>query len=166
MGEAMHVRDAVEGDWPDIWPFWHAIVAAGDTYTYPPSIDDDDARRLWMLPPPAEVLVAEDASGAVRGTAVFKPNQMGPGDHVANASFMVDASARGLGIGRQLGEAVLERARSAGYRAMQFNAVVATNDNAVHLWESLGFEVVGRVPQAFRHPTRGLVDLLVMHRFL
>jgi L-amino acid N-acyltransferase YncA len=96
---------------------------------------------------------------------VVRPNQPGLGDHVANASFMVDPTVRGMGIGRQLGEAVIERTRAAGYRALQFNAVVATNAAAIRLWESLGFEVVGRVPQAFRHAEHGLVDLLVMHRF-
>jgi L-amino acid N-acyltransferase YncA len=161
----MNVRVAVDSDWPDIWPIWHAIVAAGDTYTWAPSTGFDEARRLWMLPRPAEVLVAEDDQGAVRGTALVKPNQPGLGDHVANASFMVDPAARGLGIGRQLGEAVIERSRAAGYLALQFNAVVATNTAAIRLWESLGFEVVGRVPQAFRHAQHGLVDLLVLHRF-
>jgi L-amino acid N-acyltransferase YncA len=161
----MNVRVAVDDDWPDIWPFWHAIVGAGETYVWPPTTDYDEARRLWMLPPPAEVMVAEDDQGAVRGTAVVRPNQPGLGDHVANASFMVDPTVRGMGIGRQLGEAVIERTRAAGYRALQFNAVVATNAAAIRLWESLGFEVVGRVPQAFRHAEHGLVDLLVMHRF-
>ena len=160
----MDVRVAVDDDWPDIWPFWHAIVAAGETYTWSPATTYEEGRRLWMLPPPAEVLVAEDGNGAVRGTAVVKPNQPGLGDHVANASFMVDPSARGLGIGRRLGEAVIERSRAAGYRALQFNAVVATNAPAIRLWESLGFAVVGRVPQAFRHPHEGPVDLLIMHR--
>jgi L-amino acid N-acyltransferase YncA len=161
----MNVRVAVDGDWPDIWPFWHAIVAAGETYAWSPDTGYDEARRLWMLPPPAEVVVAEDDNGAVRGTAVVKPNQPGLGDHVANASFMVDPSARGMGIGRRLGEAVIERSRAVGYRALQFNAVVATNAAAIRLWESLGFAVVGRVPQAFRHPEHGPVDLLIMHRF-
>ena len=161
----MNVRVAVDDDWPDIWPFWHAIVAAGSTYIWPPDTDYDEARRVWMLPPPAEVVVAEDDQGAVRGTAVIKPNQPGLGDHVANASFMVDPAAQGLGIGRQLGEAVIERSRAAGYLALQFNAVVATNEAAIRLWESLGFAVVGRVPQAFRHVEHGLVDLLVMHHY-
>jgi L-amino acid N-acyltransferase YncA len=160
----MHVRGAVDGDWPDIWPFWQVIVDAGETYAWLPGTGYDEARSLWMLPPPAEVYVAEDDQGAVRGTAVLKPNQPGLGDHVANASFMVDPSARGQGIGRQLAEAVIERAQAAGYRALQFNAVVATNAAAIHLWSSLGFTVVGTVPDAFRHPRDGLVDLLVMHR--
>lgn len=158
------IRPATDDDWTAIWPIWHAVVAAGETYVWAPDTESDEARRLWMLPPPAEVLVLEDDDGKVRATAVLKPNQPGLGAHVANASFMVDPDARGHGYGRQLGEAVLDRAREAGYQAMQFNAVVATNTAAVNLWESLGFDVVGTVPQAFQHPSKGLVDLYVMYR--
>jgi L-amino acid N-acyltransferase YncA len=160
------IRPAVDEDWDQIWPFWHAIVAAGETYTYPPDTDRDTARRSWMLAPPGEVLVLEDEEGRVRASAQLKPNQPGPGSHVSNASFMVDPQAAGRGYGRLLGEAVLARARAAGYLAMQFNAVVATNTVAVRLWRSLGFEIVGTVPEAFRHPTEGLVGLHVMHRTL
>jgi L-amino acid N-acyltransferase YncA len=160
------IRPATDDDWTAIWPIWHAVVAAGETYVWPPDTAADEARSYWMLPPPAEVLVLEDDDGAVRATALLKPNQPGLGSHVANASFMVDPDARGHGYGRLLGEAVLDRAREAGYQAMQFNAVVATNTAAVNLWESLGFEVVGTVPQAFQHATKGLVDLYVMHRQL
>jgi L-amino acid N-acyltransferase YncA len=158
------IRPATDDDWAAIWPIWHAVVAAGETYVWAPDTGSDEARRLWMLPPPAEVLVLEDDDGNVRATAVFKPNQPALGAHVANASFMVDPDARGHGYGRLLGEAVLDQAREAGYQAMQFNAVVATNTAAVNLWESLGFDVVGTVPQAFQHPSKGLVDLYVMYR--
>jgi L-amino acid N-acyltransferase YncA len=160
------IRPAVDADWEQIWPFWHAIVAAGETYMYPPDADYEAGRRGWMLEPPGEVLVLVDDEGRVRGSAQLKPNQSGPGAHVANASFMVDPDASGRGYGRRLGEAVLERARASGYRAMQFNAVVATNTNAVQLWQSLGFEIVGTVPEAFRHPTKGFVDIHVMSRRL
>lgn len=162
----MNIRKADDGDWPLIWPIWNAIVAAGETYVWLPETESEEARRLWMLPPPAEVLVAEDENGTVRGSAVLKPNQPGLGSHVANASFMVDPSAQAQGVGGQLGEAVLQRARDAGYEAMQFNAVVATNNAAIRLWRSLGFQQVGRVPRAFRHARHGLVDLLIMHRLL
>ncbi len=118
-----------------------------------------------MLPPPAEVLVAED-DGEVVGTIEVRPNQPGQGSHVANFSAMVAPDAAGRGIGRALAVAALERAREAGYRAVQFNAVVATNIRALALWEDLGFRIVGTVPGAFRHPTEGDVDLHVMHRWL
>jgi L-amino acid N-acyltransferase YncA len=162
----VRIRTASDDDWPAIWPLWHAIVAAGETYVWSDDTTCDEARQLWMLPPPAEVVVLEDDEGVVRGSAVLKPNQPGRGDHVANAGFMVDPDSQGQGFGRRLAEAVLERARAAGYQAMQFNAVVATNTGAIRLWESLGFTIVGTLPAAFRHPRLGRVDLHVMHRAL
>jgi L-amino acid N-acyltransferase YncA len=161
----VHVRVATDADWPAIWPIWHAVVSAGDTYVWDPDTPEPEARRLWMLPPPAEVLVAED-DGEVVGTIEVRPNQPGQGAHVANFSAMVAPDAAGRGIGRALAVAALERARQAGYRAVQFNAVVATNVRALALWEDLGFRIVGTVPGAFRHPTEGEVDLHVMHRWL
>ncbi|MER7335685.1 MULTISPECIES: GNAT family N-acetyltransferase [unclassified Micromonospora] len=162
----MLIRDATAEDWPRIWPFLREIVAAGETYTWPRDIDEEQARAMWLVPPPGRAVVAVDPDGAVLGSAKLVPNQLGPGDHVANASFMVAPTAGGRGVGRALGEHVLALARADGYRAVQFNAVVATNTRAVALWRSLGFEVVGRVPEAFRHPDQGCVDLLVMHRRL
>lgn len=162
----VEVRSATAEDWPAIWPIWRAVVAAGDTYVWDlDEMDEEGARAAWMLPPPAEVLVAID-DGVVVGTAEIRPNQVGRGSHVANASFMVAPDAAGRGVGRALAEEVLARARAAGYRAMQFNAVVATNTRALALWESIGFAEVGRVPGAFRHAEQGEVDLVVMHRWL
>jgi GNAT superfamily N-acetyltransferase len=165
----VEIREATADDWSGIWPFLRRVVGAGDTYTWPPEVGESEARALWMAPPPWRTLVAVDDGRAERtivGTARFGPNQMGPGDHVAGASFMVDPDAGGRGVGRALGEHVLAAARARGFRAMQFNAVVETNVAAVALWRSLGFEVLATVPEAFRHPTGGLVGLHVMHRRL
>jgi GNAT superfamily N-acetyltransferase len=161
----MDTRPATEADWPAIWPTWHRIVAAGDTYTWAPETGEAAARDLWMLPPPAEVWVAV-GDGAVVGTALLKPNQPGLGDHVANAAFMVDPAVAGRGVGRRLAERILARAAEAGYAAMQFNAVVGTNTRAIDLWRSLGFTIVGTVPGAFRHAVHGPTDLHVMYRKL
>ncbi|HEV7823853.1 MAG TPA: GNAT family N-acetyltransferase [Mycobacteriales bacterium] len=160
------IRRATAADWPALWPVWHEVVAAGDTYTYAPDTPPEVARRLWLPGPPAATWLAADEAGRVLGTYLLKPNQPGPGSHVANAGFMVSGAARGRGLGRVLAEHCLDRAREAGYRAMQFNAVVATNAGAIALWRALGFEVVGTVPGAFRHPAYGDVDLHVMHREL
>jgi len=162
--EALVLRPGKARDWAEIWPFWHAIVAAGRTYTWAPQTGEPHARELWMLPPPAEVWVAE-LGGRVVGSAVLKPNQPGQGSHVAHAAFMVDPATAGQGIGRALAERILGRARELGFLAMQFNAVVADNP-AVGLWRSLGFAEIGRVPDGFRRPDGTFVDLLVLHRRL
>ena len=162
----MLIREATSGDWPGIWPFLQRIVRAGETYTWDSSITEDDARTQWLVPPPWRVFVAVDPDGAIVGTAKVGPNQAGPGAHVANASFMVDPTRAGEGIGRALGEHVLQFARDTGFSAMQFNAVVETNTNAVALWRSLGFDVLTTIPEAFRRPTGELVGLHLMYRQL
>jgi GNAT superfamily N-acetyltransferase len=159
--------EATDADWPLIWPVWHEVVQRGDTYTFDPRSSTDDGRRIWLQPAPAQVWIAtDDGSDLVLGTYLLKPNQPGPGAHVANAGFMVSSAARGRGIGRALAEHCLQQARDAGYLGMQFNAVVATNHGAIKLWYALGFETIGTVPRAFRHPVDGLVDLHIMYRDL
>jgi len=160
------VRAATAEDWPAIWPFLRRIVAEGETYCWPRDIAEADARAKWMHQPPGRTLVAVDGDGAVLGTAETHPNQAGPGSSVANAGFMVDPAHSGRGVGRRLAEHVLDQARADGYRAMQFNAVVETNANAVALWRSLGFAILATVPEAFDHPTHGPVGLHLMHRHL
>jgi len=160
----VQVRQASVEDWPALWPVWHATVADADTYTYPPDATYDDARRAWLPGGPAETWLAHDGE-AVLGTYLLRPNFPGQGAHVANAGFMVSAAARGRGVGRLLAEHCLARASALGYTGMAFNAVVDGNP-ARRLWESLGFVEVGRLPRAFRHPSAGLVDLVVMYRDL
>ncbi|MGY4858665.1 N-acetyltransferase family protein [Cryobacterium sp. AP23] len=161
----MEIREARDGDWAQIWPFLRDVVAAGETYCWPRDTSEADARQWWMGKAGGRVFVADD-DGRVLGTAELHPNQPAAGGHVANAGFMVASSAAGRGIGRALAGHVLEQAANAGFRAMQFNAVVETNHNAVSLWKSLGFTVLATVPGSFRHPVHGFVGLHVMHRFL
>jgi len=160
------IREAHAEDWEAIWPFLHQIVAAGETYAYDPAMTEPEGRRIWMVAPPARTVVATDADGAVLGTANMYANREGPGSHVASASFMVAPDQSGRGVGRALGEHVIGWARERGFRAIQFNAVVETNRGAVALWRSLGFDVIGTVPEAFHHPKHGYVGLLIMHRFV
>ncbi|PRY17163.1 GNAT family N-acetyltransferase [Kineococcus rhizosphaerae] len=166
----MLIRECTDADWLSIWPFFDEIVADGETYALPQGLTSQRARDLWVQGPPWGTFVAVDGEGAdaeqVLGTAKCGPNRPGGGSHVATASFMVSPAARGRGVGRALGEHVLGWARERGFLAMQFNAVVETNTAAVALWRSLGFGIVGTVPQAFDHPEHGHVGLHVMHRFL
>ncbi len=161
--ELVMLRDATGDDWPDIYPFFAETVAAGETYAYPEDLDSEQARGLWMQPPPWRTIVAVE-DDQVLGTAIVGPNRPGRGSHVATASFIVAPAAQGRGVGRALGEHVLQLARDIGYRAMQFNAVVETNQAAVALWRSLGFSILATVPEAFDHHRQGLVGLHIMHR--
>lgn len=160
----MLIREAAADDWPRIWPFWHRIVAAGETYTWDPATSEEQARALWMAPG-KRVYVVEDETGAVVGSAYVTPNYGGPAARVANAGFMVDPDHAGRGVGRALADHVLATAKADGYRAMVFNAVVETNP-AVRLWTSLGFTVLGTVPDAYEHPRHGRVGLHIMYRAL
>ncbi|MDP9097522.1 MAG: GNAT family N-acetyltransferase [Verrucomicrobiota bacterium] len=164
------IREAnAETDWLNgIWPIFQEIVRAGETYTFAPDIDETRARAQWMLPAPARVFVAvNEQDGAIIGSSIVKPNQPALGAHVANAGFMVASSAAGQGVGRALAEHAIEWARRADFSAMQFNFVVSTNANAIALWKSLGFSIVGTLPEAFQHQGLGRkVDAFVMHRFL
>ena len=139
-------------------------MSACDTYPYTPDTSDQEARHIWTAPP-SRAYVAIDA-GRVVGTYMLRPNQPGLGSHVANAGFMVARDERGRGVGRAMGEHALEQARLKGYVAMQFNSVVSSNERAVGLWKSLGFEIVGTAPGAFRHGEKGLVAIHIMHRWL
>ncbi|MDI2129620.1 GNAT family N-acetyltransferase [Yinghuangia seranimata] len=162
----MKIRTATAEDWPAMWSFMRGIIRAGETYTYWPDTDEATARAMWMLDAPGHTVVAVDDDGAVLGTAKMNPNHMGGASHIASASFMVDPERQGRGTGRALGAYVLDWARTEGYRAMQFNAVVETNTRAVALWKALGFEIVGTLPEGFRHPEHGYVGLHIMYRML
>jgi ribosomal protein S18 acetylase RimI-like enzyme len=160
----MHVRSANASDAPAIAAIILPIIREAATYTLDPDMSETEALAYWMGRD-KETFVAEE-DGVVLGSYYMRPNQAGGGRHVCNCGYMTLASATGRGVARSMCEHSLGHARSRGYRAMQFNFVVSTNERAVALWQSLGFEIVGRLPAAFRHPTHGYVDAFVMYRLL
>jgi L-amino acid N-acyltransferase YncA len=160
----LNIREATDADFEQIWPIFQEIVAAGETYTYPPNTTREEAKRLW-LDVPRQTFVAEDGE-EILGTYYIMTNQPGFGSHVCNCGYMVSAKARGRGLATAMCEHSQRVALALGYKAMQFNFVIASNEGAVRLWQKLGFAVVGRLPQAFDHPTKGYVDALVMYKWL
>lgn len=160
----MIIREATANDFDAIWPIFHEVVAAGETYGYDPQTTRESARELWM-DYPRKTFVAEE-EGKVLGTYYIKSNNAGPGAHVCNCGYMVSSAARGKGLATRMCEHSQEQALAMGYKAMQFNFVAASNEGAVALWTKLGFETVGRLPRAFDHPQQGLVDALVMYKWL
>ena len=184
----MQIRPAINADRDAIWNIFHEIIAAGDTYAFDPQMPREEALAYWFRAD-THTYVAEldrqsvgEADGflgtatpsptaskqdrRIAGTYILRPNQSGPGSHVANAAFMVAPDAEGAGVGRRMAEHCLTEARRMGFRAMQFNFVISTNTRAIHLWDQLGFKIVGTLPGAFRHPEKGFVDVYVMYRSL
>jgi L-amino acid N-acyltransferase YncA len=161
---ALQIRPAQPQDFPQIHELFKSVMAEGDSYTFPPDMSPEAVQAAWMGPGYFAYVACED--DLVLGTYTFHVNHPGRGSHVANASYLVSKKARGKGLGKKLGEHSLITAKEHGFQAMQFNIVVSTNEPAVRLWLSLGFAIVGTVPQAFQHPRLGLVDIYVMHRFL
>ncbi len=160
----LRIREAIEADFDTIWPIFHEIVSAGETYAYPRDVSKKEAERIWMKVP-RKTFVIED-EGKILGTYYIKTNQAGPGSHVCNCGFMVSPKAGGRGLATAMCKHSQQVAVDLGYKAMQFNFVAVSNAGAVRLWTKLGFETVGRLPKAFNHPSKGLVDALVMYKWL
>ena len=160
----MLIRPANAKDSDTIWLILEPVIRGGKTYTLDREMSREDALAYWFSPA-HEVFVAED-DGAVVGTYYLRANQRGGGSHVANCGYMTAEAAQGKGVARAMCEHSLRRARQRGFRAMQFNFVVSSNERAVRLWESLGFQTMGRLPKAFLHPQLGYVDAFVMYREL
>ena len=158
------IRAAEESDRDVVWDIFRATIAPGDAFVYDPNTPREEAMAYWFAKG-TRTYVAEQ-NGRVVGSYILRANRPGLGDHVSNAGFMVDPDARGLGLGRAMGLHALDEARRLGYRAMQFNFVISTNESAVHLWQQLGFKIVGTLPGAFRHARKGFVDAYVMFRWL
>ncbi len=158
----MEIREFADADWPQVWPIVRDIVRAQETFPYDPAMTQDQAREIWIEPPPGLTVVAIQ-DGRVLGTAKMGPNKPGPGAHISTASFMVAADARGKGVGGALCRYAMGWAKEHGYAGMQFNAVVESNRAAVELYERLGFAMIGTVPGAYEHRVLGRVGLHIMY---
>ncbi len=158
------IRPADPTDWPAIWAILEPTIRAGETYALDRDMEESAARAYWLAPANDAFVFEQD--GQVLGTYYLRANQAGGGAHVCNCGFMTGQAAQGKGVARAMGLHALDHARARGFRAMQFNFVVASNTRAVALWESLGFETVGRLPGAFQHPALGNVDALIMFQAL
>lgn len=165
MGAHVNIRLISEADWPAVWQLMQPVIRAGDTYPYAIDMTDDGARQMWVEIP-AATYVAADEQGNILGTYYIKPNQPTLGAHVANCGYMVAASSRGMGIASQMCEHSQDEAVKMDYRAMQYNLVVKTNEPSVHLWQKMGFAIVGTLPGAFRHAEYGFVDAYIMYKEL
>lgn len=159
------IRRAEAQDFEQIWPILQAIASSAEVFAWPRDVSREMAQQLWMQAPQQLTCVAEQG-GRILGSYYVKPNQLGGGAHVCNAGYAVAEAARGQGLAAAMCEHSQALARELGFTAMQFNFVVSSNEAAVHLWTRLGFETVGRLPQAFDHPRLGPVDALVMFKVL
>ena len=165
MQAQVNIRPLREADWPAVWAFMKPVIRAGDTYPYAMDMTVEGARKMW-IEAPAATYVAEDERGNIVGTYYIKPNQPTLGAHVANCGYMVAEQARGMGIATRMCKHSQEEALQMGYRAMQYNLVVRTNEPSVYLWQKLGFTIVGTLPGAFRHAGHGYVDAYIMYKTL
>lgn len=160
------IRPFEGADWPQCWRIIHCVLSRGDTYPYPDTTSEDEARSIWLEGKTGVFVAVDDNSGALLGTYYLKPNQPGRGSHVCNCGYMVAEGARGRGLATAMCVHSQETALEAGFLAMQFNFVVASNDGAVRLWKKMGFEIIGTLPGAFDHPELGFVDSHVMFKRL
>lgn len=160
----IELRTTVEADKPAIWQIIKAVIAGGDTYVYPPDSSEEEMMSYWFTPDKYNYVAVLD--GEVVGIFWLRANQPGLGSHIANAAYMVLPGAAGKGIGRKMAEFSIEEARRLGFRAMQFNFVVKSNTVAVSLWQSVGFEIIGEIPDAFDHVKDGMTNAYIMYRKL
>jgi ribosomal protein S18 acetylase RimI-like enzyme len=159
------IRPIEEKDWTATWQIIEPVFRAGETYAFSPDITEEETHRYWVEIP-AQTFVALDEKNEIVGTYYIKPNQPALGAHVCNCGYIVAEKARGRGIASEMCKHSQQEAAARGFRAMQYNLVVSTNEVAVRLWKKHGFEVIGSLPGAFHHPRLGFVDALVMYKQL
>lgn len=154
------IRLATAQDFDEIYRIFKAVIAKGDTYINRAETTRQEIEAKWMNKD-VKTFIAEN-DGKIVGAYLLKPNHVDRGSHIGNASYIVDENARGLGVGKALALHSIDMAKEIGYRGMQFNFVVSTNIAAVNLWKSVGFQIIGTIPQGFKHETLGYVDAYIM----
>ncbi|WP_044302022.1 GNAT family N-acetyltransferase [Rhodopirellula sallentina] len=162
----LSIRPFVESDWNEVWQIVEPAFRAGDTYPYPTTITKEEAFDVWVSTPKVTYVAEDEENGAILGTYYLKPNQPSQGSHVCNCGYIVAEAARGRGVASQMCVHSQHEAIRHGFRAMQYNLVVATNEGAVRLWQKLGFYIVGTLTGAFEHPKLGYVDAHIMYKTL
>jgi RimJ/RimL family protein N-acetyltransferase len=160
----LRIRKAEPVDFEAIWPIFHEVVSAGETYPFAPDTSKEEAFDIWMVKP--QVTFVAEVNGEIVGTYYVKANQLGLGNHVCNCGYMVSPGMRGRGIASAMCEHSQTQAKELGFKAMQFNLVVSTNEGALRLWQKLGFEIVGTLPKAFRYKDKTYVHAHVMYKWL
>ncbi|MBC87040.1 MAG: GNAT family N-acetyltransferase [Bdellovibrionaceae bacterium] len=160
----MEIRKAQTDDHLQIWEIFRDVIKSGDTYVFSPDSTQEQGLQNWVGPKFHTYVACE--SNSILGTYIIKQNQPDLGSHVANASYMVAPKAQGKGIGKLMAQHSLEVAKRLGFKAMQFNIVVSTNEIAVNLWKKLGFEIIGTIPKGFNHKDLGYVDAYIMYQKL
>lgn len=156
------IREMTRSDFDTFWPTFEKVINAQETYAFDPNMNQEQAYQLWCELPLKTFVYVSD--GQVLGSYYIKPNAMGPGDHICNCGYMVSEAARGKGIAHKMCEHSQQVAAESGFKAMQFNAVVSTNEVAVKLWQKLGFNIIGTIPSAYRHGRLGYVDSYIMYK--
>jgi GNAT superfamily N-acetyltransferase len=160
----MEIRQAIESDKPGVWAIIRAVIATGDSYAFDPQATEKEMMEYWFGPGKFTYVAIEN--NEIHGSYVMRPNQPGLGNHVANAGYMVAPNHQGKGLGKKMGEHSLQEAKKLGFKAMQFNFVVKSNQVAVRLWLSLGFQIAGEIPNAFRHSKLGLTNVYILYKDL
>jgi GNAT superfamily N-acetyltransferase len=158
----MTISEITKSDFELFWPFFKEIVSAQETYAFDPEMDFESAYNLWCLSPQKSYVIKDN--DLIMGSYYIKPNAAGPSSHIANCGYMVSPQSRGKGIARKLCLHSQQVAIELGYRAMQFNSVVSSNEIAIELWKKLGYEIIGTIPQAYKHKRLGLIDSFIMHK--
>lgn len=158
------IREMTKEDFAVFWPCFESVIKAQETYAFDPEMNFEEAYQLWCATPLKAFVFVE--GGQVLGSYYIRANGMGPSNHICNCGYMVTEAARGKGIARQLCEHSQQIAIELGFEAMQFNSVVSTNAVAVKLWQKLGYQIIGTIPQAYRHKQQGYVDSYIMHKQL